>query len=190
MTEFLIRHFVKDYEHTEEVSVRTQYGTLASVVGIFCNVLLFAAKAVIGLLMHSISVTADAFNNLSDAASSVIGLIGVKMAGKPADREHPFGHGRMEYITALVVSFLVIEVGFTFFKDAIGRIREPQPMEFSVVSVLILCQAVDELFQQEAGKTYRLQGHAGHGGGRHRGCHHDSGHGVFPSVFLLYRLEH
>ena len=71
MTEFLIRHFVKDYEHTEEVSVRTRYGTLASVVGIFCNVLLFAAKAVIGLLMHSISVTADAFNNLSDAASSV-----------------------------------------------------------------------------------------------------------------------
>ena len=142
MTEFLIRHFVKDYEHTEEVSVRTRYGTLASVVGIFCNVLLFAAKAVIGLLMHSISVTADAFNNLSDAASSVIGLIGVKMAGKPADREHPFGHGRMEYITALVVSFLVIEVGFTFFKDAIGRIREPQPMEFSVVSVLILLLSV------------------------------------------------
>ena len=142
MTEFLIRHFVKDYEHTEEVSVRTQYGTLASVVGIFCNVLLFAAKAVIGLLMHSISVTADAFNNLSDAASSVIGLIGVKMAGKPADREHPFGHGRMEYITALVVSFLVIEEGFTFFKDAIGRIREPQPMEFSVVSVLILLLSV------------------------------------------------
>ena len=135
MTEFLIRHFVKDYEQIEKVSVRTQYGTLASVVGIFCNVLLFAAKAVIGLLMHSISVTAD-------AASSVIGLIGVKMAGKPADREHPFGHGRMEYITALVVSFLVIEVGFTFFKDAIGRIREPQPMEFSVVSVLILLLSV------------------------------------------------
>ena len=142
MTEFLIRHFVKDYEQTEELEVRTRYGTLASLVGIFCNVLLFAAKAVIGLLMHSISVTADAFNNLSDAASSVIGLIGVKMAGKPADREHPFGHGRMEYITALVVSFLVIEVGFTFFKDAIGRIREPQPMEFSVVSVLILLLSV------------------------------------------------
>ena len=142
MTEFLIRHFVKDYEQTEKVSVRTQYGTLASVVGIFCNVLLFAAKAVIGLLMHSISVTADAFNNLSDAASSVIGLIGVKMAGKPADSEHPFGHGRMEYITALVVSFLVIEVGFTFFKDAIGRIREPQHMEFSMVSVLILLLSI------------------------------------------------
>ena len=142
MTEFLIRHFVKDYEKTEELEVRTRYGTLASLVGIFCNVLLFAAKAVIGLLMHSISVTADAFNNLSDAASSVIGLVGVKMAGKPADSEHPFGHGRMEYITALVVSFLVIEVGFTFLKDAIGRIRQPQHMEFSALSIVILLLSI------------------------------------------------
>ena len=88
--------------------------------------------------MHSISVTADAFNNLSDAASSVIGLVGVKLAGKPADKEHPFGHGRMEYITALVVSFLVIEVGLTFFKDAFSRIWNPQKLEFQFISVLIL----------------------------------------------------
>ena len=142
MTEFLIRHFVKDYEQVEKVSVRTRYGMLASVVGIFCNVLLFAVKASVGLLLHSISVTADAFNNLSDAASSVIGLVGVRMAGKPADSEHPFGHGRMEYITALVVSFLVIEVGFTFFKDAVQRIVHPQKLAFGVASVLILVLSV------------------------------------------------
>lgn len=142
MTEFLIRHFVKDYEQVEKVSVRTRYGMLASVVGIFCNVLLFAVKAAVGLVLHSISVTADAFNNLSDAASSVIGLIGVRMAGKPADSEHPFGHGRMEYITALVVSFLVIEVGFTFFKDAVQRVIHPQQLEFKTVSVLILVLSV------------------------------------------------
>lgn len=142
MTEFLIRHFVKDYEQVEKVSVRTRYGMLASVVGIFCNVLLFAVKASVGLLLHSISVTADAFNNLSDAASSVIGLVGVRMAGKPADSEHPFGHGRMEYITALVVSFLVIEVGFTFFKDAVQRIVHPQKLAFGAASVLILVLSV------------------------------------------------
>lgn len=142
MTEFLIRHFVKDYEQVEKVSVRTRYGMLASVVGIFCNVLLFAVKAAVGLVLHSISVTADAFNNLSDAASSVIGLIGVRMAGKPADSEHPFGHGRMEYITALVVSFLVIEVGFTFFKDAVQRVIHPQQLEFKTVSVLILVLSI------------------------------------------------
>ena len=85
MTEFLVRHFVKDYENTSKVSVRTAYGVLASVTGIFCNILLFAAKWLIGYLLHSISVMADAFNNLSDAGSSIISLIGVKMAGKPAD---------------------------------------------------------------------------------------------------------
>ena len=120
MTEFLVKHFVKDYEKTEKVSVRTGYGILASMVGIFCNVLLFLMKITIGMMIHSISVIADAFNNLSDAGSSIISFIGVKIASKPADKEHPFGHGRMEYIAALVVAFLVLQVGFTFFKDAVG----------------------------------------------------------------------
>ena len=121
MTEFLVKHFVKDYEKTEKVSVRTGYGILASMVGIFCNVLLFLMKITIGMMIHSISVIADAFNNLSDAGSSIISFIGVKIASKPADKEHPFGHGRMEYIAALVVAFLVLQVGFTFFKDAVGK---------------------------------------------------------------------
>lgn len=142
MTEFLVRCFVKEYTEIEKVSVRTAYGILASVVGIFCNVLLFGVKWTIGYLMHSISVMADAFNNLSDAGSSVIGLVGVKMASKPADRDHPFGHGRIEYIAALIVAFLVMEVGFTFFKDAVGKIREPEELKFQALSVMILVLSV------------------------------------------------
>lgn len=138
MTEFLVRRFVKNYEHTETVAVRTAYGVLASMVGIFCNVFLFLVKGAIGIVLHSISVTADAFNNLSDAGSSIIGLVGVKMAEKPADEEHPFGHGRIEYIAALIVAFIVLEVGFTFLKDAIGKIRQPEILKFNTVSVVIL----------------------------------------------------
>ena len=142
MTEFLVRHFVKEYTEIEKVSVRTAYGVLASVVGIFCNVLLFAVKWTIGYLLHSISVMADAFNNLSDAGSSVIGLVGVKMASKPADQDHPFGHGRIEYIAALIVAFLVMEVGFSFLKDAVGKIRDPEELRFQAVSVVILILSV------------------------------------------------
>ena len=142
MTEFLVKHFVKDYEKTEKVSVRTGYGILASMVGIFCNVLLFLMKITIGMMIHSISVIADAFNNLSDAGSSIISFIGVKIASKPADKEHPFGHVRMEYIAALVVAFLVLQVGFTFFKDAVGKIKHPQEIEFNLVSVIVLLLSI------------------------------------------------
>lgn len=142
MTEFLIKHFIKDYKEVEKVSVRTAYGVLASIVGIFCNVFLFAVKFVVGFILHSVSVTADAFNNLSDAGSSIISFVGVKMAEKPADRDHPFGHGRIEYIAALVVSFLVLEVGFTFLKDSIGKIRTPEELNFQTVSVIILILSI------------------------------------------------
>lgn len=142
MTEFLVKHFVKDYRDVEKISVRTAYGVLASIVGIFCNVFLFIVKFVVGLFLHSVSVTADAFNNLSDAGSSIISFVGVKMAEKPADKDHPFGHGRIEYIAALVVSFLVLEVGFSFLKDSIGKIRTPEELNFQVVSVLILLVSI------------------------------------------------
>ena len=142
MTDFLVRLFVKNYEETEKVSVRTAYGVLASMVGIFCNVILFAVKWTIGFFLHSIAVMADAFNNLSDAGSSIVGLIGVKMASRPADEEHPFGHGRMEYIAALAVSFLVLQVGFTFFKDSIGKIKNPEQLKFQMVSIVILVLSV------------------------------------------------
>lgn len=142
MTEFLVRHFVKNHEDIEKVSVRTAYGVLASVVGIFCNVFLFVVKGAVGFFLHSVSVMADAFNNLSDAGSSIVGLVGVRMASKPADEEHPFGHGRIEYIAALVVSFLVLQVGFTFFKDSIRKIQNPEELKFQAVSVIILVLSI------------------------------------------------
>ena len=142
MTDFLVHKFVKNYEQTEDVQVRTSYGVLSSIVGIFCNVLLFAAKFLIGALMHSISVMADGFNNLSDAASSIISFVGVKMAEKPADEEHPFGHGRIEYIAALVVAFLVIEVGLSFLKSSIGKLKNPEEITFELVPFLILVLSI------------------------------------------------
>ncbi len=138
MTELLVRHFVKNYKDIEKASVRSSYGVLASIVGVFCNILLFVVKWLTGFFLNSVSVMADAFNNLSDAGSCIVSLVGVKIASKPADEEHPFGHGRMEYIAALVVSFLVLEVGFTFFKEAIGKIRHPEELKFQILSVAIL----------------------------------------------------
>ena len=108
MTEFLVKRFVQNYVQTERPEVRTSYGLLAGVVGICCNLLLFAVKIAVGILTGSISVMADAFNNLSDDASSIVGFVGVKMAQKPADEHHPFGHGRIEYIAAFIVAFIVI----------------------------------------------------------------------------------
>ena len=142
MTDFLVNKFIKDSTNIESTDVRTRYGMLASVVGIFCNVLLFSVKLTIGLILSSLAVTADAFNNLSDAASSIISFIGVKMAGKPADAEHPFGHGRIEYIAALIVSFLVIEVGFTFFKSSISKILHPEEISFDLVPFVILILSI------------------------------------------------
>lgn len=142
MTEFLVKKFVKDYDNIQNSGVRTQYGVLSSIVGILCNVLLFVVKLLIGLAMHSIAVMADAFNNLSDAASSIISFVGVKMASKPADEEHPFGHGRMEYIAAFIVAFLVIQVGFSFLKSSVGKIRNPEEMAFELVPFLILILSV------------------------------------------------
>lgn len=138
MTEHLVRRFIKDHENTENAQVRTAYGVLASVVGICCNLVLFAAKLMIGIMAHSISVMADAFNNLSDAASSIISFIGVKMAQKPADEDHPFGHGRIEYISAFIVAFFVIQVGFSLFKSSVGKIHTPQEMAYSQISIVIL----------------------------------------------------
>ena len=142
MTELLVKWFVKDYQNVESVKVRTAYGVLASITGICCNLLLFVAKLLVGAVLNSISVVSDAFNNLSDAASSIISFVGVKMAEKPADKEHPFGHGRIEYIAALIVSFLILEVGWTFLKTSVDKIRNPEDISFSLVSVGILCLSV------------------------------------------------
>ena len=138
MTEFIIRHFVKDYEDVQDNQVRTRYVAAASIVGILCNILLFAGKLTSGIFMRSIAVMADAFNNLSDAGSSIVSYVGMKMASKPADKDHPFGHGRIEYIAAFIVAFFVIEVGFTFFKSSIEKILHPEPVTFQLTSFIIL----------------------------------------------------
>ena len=142
MTELILKKFIPGYENVQDTAVRTKYGSVASLVGILCNVLLFAGKLLAGMFMQSIAVMADAFNNLSDAASSVVSFVGMKMASKPADDEHPFGHGRIEYVAAFIVAFLVIEVGFTFFKDSIQKILHPEGVLFQWVPFLILAVSV------------------------------------------------
>ncbi len=142
MTKLLVKLFIKNASDYQNTKVRTAYGVMASMVGIVCNLLLFAVKFVIGILIQSISVTADAFNNLSDSASSLISLIGVKLASRPADKEHPFGHGRYEYIAALVVSFLVLQVGFSCIKSSFKKIIRPEQTQFRLVLVIILCASV------------------------------------------------
>lgn len=157
MTDLLVKKFVKDYEQVHQNAVRTRYGILSSSVGIFCNAALFMIKLLIGLAMHSIAVTADAFNNLSDAAASVISFLGVKMASRPADEGHPFGHGRMEYIAAFIVAFLVIQVGFSFARSSFGKILHPESISFEWIPFVILVLSVTvkiwmALFNRKLGK--------------------------------------
>ena len=137
-TNFLINRFVKNHEETGDNNVRQSYGYLVGFVGIFVNLLLFAGKLLVGFIINSIAVMADAINNLSDAASSVITLVSFKMTNKPADREHPFGHGRIEYISAMIVSFLVILVGFEFIKSSAQRVMNPVAVKFDWITFILL----------------------------------------------------
>lgn len=138
MTEILSKIFIKDRENITSPSVRRAYGMLCGFLGIFLNVVLFAAKMVAGILGGSISVMADAFNNLSDAGSSVITLLGFKIAGAKPDHDHPFGHGRMEYISGLMVSIVIIVVGFELARSSVEKIITPEATEFSFISAIIL----------------------------------------------------
>lgn len=131
MTKLITRLFIKDAENTGNPAVRTRYGVVSSTVGIVCNLFLAVLKFILGILSHSIAVTADAANNLSDSASSVVTLVGFKLSSKPADREHPFGHGRIEYICALVIAFLVLLVGFELGKTSVSRITSGASATFS-----------------------------------------------------------
>ncbi len=142
LTNLLIRCFVSDADRTEDAGVRQQYGRLAGGVGIGVNLLLFAAKLLAGLLSASVAVLADAFNNLSDAGTSIVTLVGFHLAGQEADEEHPFGHGRMEYLAGLVVSLAILLVAFELGKSSVEKILHPEPVEFSLLSTLILALAV------------------------------------------------
>lgn len=142
MFQALIRLFIRDSEQTHLPEVRGRYGVLAGAVGITLNLCLFAAKFVAGLLTASIAITADAFNNLSDAGSSVVTLIGFKMAGMPADNEHPFGHGRIEYLSGLAVSLAILLVGTELIKSSFAKILAPASVTFSAISLGILAASV------------------------------------------------
>ncbi len=139
---FLIKKFIKDSENIDDEVVRNRYGYLAGIVGILSNLLLFLIKISIGLITFSISIMADAFNNLSDMASSVITIIGFKLASIPPDKEHPFGHGRLEYISALIVAFMVMIVGIQFTKSSIDRILNPVSIKFEITSFIILIVSI------------------------------------------------
>ena len=138
MTNTLIRLFIRDADNTRDARVREQYGVLSGAVGIACNVFLFALKLVIGFLTGSISIAADAFNNLSDGLSCLISIVGFKVSGKAPDAKHPFGYGRTEYIAGLIVAFIIVLVGVEFLKTSFDRIIHPEPVAFSVVLLVIL----------------------------------------------------
>ena len=138
MTELLSRIFVKNHTDTASPAVRSAYGSLVSIVGIVLNVILFAAKCTVGVLFGSVSITADAVNNLSDAGSQIISLISFRISSKPADREHPFGHARIEYVASMIVSFLVLLIGVELFKESVSKIFSPELPERSWVAVAVL----------------------------------------------------
>lgn len=142
MTNMLVKLFIKNHTAVDHPEVRKQYGILGGAVGICCNLILFTAKFIAGILTGAISVTADAFNNLSDAGSSIMTLVGFQMAGKPADSDHPFGHGRSEYITGLFVSVAIILMGAELLKTSIQKIFHPEDMQMSMISVLILILSI------------------------------------------------
>ncbi|MBE6632570.1 MAG: cation diffusion facilitator family transporter, partial [Ruminococcaceae bacterium] len=125
MTEFLLKIFLKDCSDTKDPRVHSSIGKFAGTVGIICNFLLFIFKAAIGYMTASVSITADAFNNLSDASSSAITLLGFRLAQRPADKEHPYGHARYEYISGLAISVLILFVGIELIKQSINKISDP-----------------------------------------------------------------
>ncbi len=142
MVTLLAKLFIKDYRNTENPSVRGAYGILCSIVGIVLNLLLFAGKYLAGSLSGSLAIMADAFNNLSDAASSFVTLIGFRFAGRGPDTDHPFGHGRYEYISGLVVSFLILLMGIELGQSSIEKILQPEAMEGGWLTVLILLASI------------------------------------------------
>ncbi|SEG12252.1 cation diffusion facilitator family transporter [Eubacterium ruminantium] len=134
----MIRTFIKDYDDTRNPEVRKKYGMLAGGFGIFCNIMLAVLKVVIGIMSGAFSIVGDAINNMSDAASSIVTLISFKLSGKPADREHPYGHGRLEYVSGFIVAVLVLAIALNLFKESIVNIVKKTPISVSIVTIIIL----------------------------------------------------
>lgn len=142
MGKLLIKLFIKDCDKTDDPAVRTQYGKLAGIVGILSNLLLCIMKICIGVFSKSIAIIADGINNLADASSSIITLIGFKLASLPEDEGHPYGHARIEYLTGLFVSILIIIIGIQLLRSSIDKILHPDPLEFSYLTIAILAAAI------------------------------------------------
>lgn len=142
MIKLIIRRFIPNFEDVSNIEVRKRYGVLGGVLGIICNLLLFAAKLISGAAINSIAVISDAFNNLSDMGSSLVSVIGAEAGGKCADEDHPYGHGRAEYISALIISFLIIFFGLELLKNSVVKIFVPKPVALNAVSVVILVLSV------------------------------------------------
>ena len=147
LTNLLIKLFVKDYKNLNSKSVRENYGTMTSIVGMIVNFLLFVGKFAVGTIFGSVAISADAINNLSDAGSSFISLISFKISSKPADREHPFGHARIEYIASMAVGVIVILIGFDLLKESFFKAFDPQPMTKSILVIAVLvCSILAKLW--------------------------------------------
>ena len=142
MTKLLLHLFVKDADNTESPKVRAAIGTLSGLVGIVCNVLLFAFKLLVGTLTGSVSITADAMNNLSDASGSIVTFIGFRVADKPADEHHPYGHARAEYLSGLGVAALILVIGLELVKTSVEKIIHPTPVTFTTVAAVVLLASI------------------------------------------------
>lgn len=142
MTEILIKKFIKNPEDLDNPKVRRSYGTLSSFVGIICNIFLFCAKYLLGTFSNSISIVSDAFNNLTDSAGCIVTLFGYKMSSKPADKDHPFGHGRMEYLSTLTIAIIILMVGFELLKNSFSKIIHPDELRFSIITIISLILSV------------------------------------------------
>ncbi|MBQ3921116.1 MAG: cation diffusion facilitator family transporter, partial [Firmicutes bacterium] len=138
MRELIIRKFIKDHENAGDPRVRESYGKLAGAVGIISNAVLCALKIMTGILTGSIAILSDGINNLSDASASLITLIGFKLSGKAPDKDHPYGHGRSEYLAGLAVSVMILFIGISLLRSAIEKTIHPEALEFSWISVVIL----------------------------------------------------
>jgi len=157
VSELLLRLFIKNYNDTRSPEVRKSYGILSGTMGIVLNIVLCIGKFIVGALSNSIAITADAFNNLSDAGSSVVTLFGFKLSSKKPDKDHPFGHGRYEYISALIVSFIVLIMGFELITSSVDKIRNPEDVTFSIPTLTVLLLSIGgkiwlALFNRKLGK--------------------------------------
>lgn len=142
MIEYIIRWCIKDYKNTKDKKVREQYSIVGGALGILCNLFLFVSKFAVGTMTNSVAIVSDAFNNLTDMGSSFISIISAKLSNKPPDKAHPFGHGRFEYLASLTIAVIIMVVGYELCKTSVSKFFEPEEMETSLVSILILLLSI------------------------------------------------